>query len=102
MTALNASIYKSAMNKLPAELREKTLVQQLVETIIADAGDETMPFFLAMDTSATAGELQDLPAGSSAIVPRLDEPHRPQGLVRIHDDKPSWGGGPRRTRKKRK
>ena len=102
MTALNASVCKSAMNKLPAELREQTRVQQLVESVVSDAEDETIRFLLALDASAVAEDLPEQPAGSLTIAPRLDEPHRPQGLVCIHEDKPSWGGGPRRTKKKRK
>ena len=90
------------MNMPPLELCKNENVQQLVETFVADAGDETMRFFLALYTSAVEEERQELPSGSFTVAPRLDERKRPQGPVCIPDDKPSWDGGPRRTKKKRK
>ena len=75
----------------------------MVTDTVETARDDTLRFFLTLDARPFAKETEDSSSsGPHGVMPKLDEPHKPQGLVRIHDDRPSWEHGPRRSKKERK
>jgi len=103
ISALNASICASAMRKLPDFLCKDARIQREVASTVDAAGDDMLQFFLALDTSTANDQKQQVnPSSSFVVTPQLDEPHAPHGLVSIHDDRPSWGQGPRRSKKGRR
>ena len=74
MSALNTSIYASAMNKLPAMLCEVTHVQQEVCSTVEAASEETKQSFLALDSSLLTGATQERSAsGKASPLPNLRE-----------------------------
>ena len=84
-------------------IRDDVRIRKAVAETVETTSDDTLQFFLTLDACPTTQHPEQSSCSSRHdVAPRLDEPHKPQGLVRIHDDRPSWGHGPRRSKKVRK